>query len=81
MAEIESRAKDILFCDKNRETIRMSRLITRQIQLLEHLYSIFETKKVVDQSKLDADEVREIKSEYNKLIKNRGAQILSVTNC
>ncbi|MGH9977165.1 MAG: hypothetical protein ACRD8Z_15215, partial [Nitrososphaeraceae archaeon] len=79
MAEVESRAKDILFCDKNSETIRMSRLITRQIQLLERLYAIFEAKKIVDQSKLDGDDVREIKAEYNKLIKNRGAQILSVT--
>jgi NTE family protein len=79
MAEVESRAKDILFCDKNNETIRMSRLITRQIRLLNRLYTIFESKKVVDQSKLDVDEVREIESEYKKLIRNRGAQILSVT--
>jgi NTE family protein len=57
----------------------MSRLITRQIRLLNRLYTIFESKKVVDQSKLDVDEVREIESEYKKLIRNRGAQILSVT--
>ncbi|MGH9950958.1 MAG: patatin-like phospholipase family protein, partial [Nitrososphaeraceae archaeon] len=78
MAEVESRAKDILFSDKNMETIRMSRLITRQIQLIKRLYNIFETDKLVDKSKIDSNEVREIESEYNKLIENYGAQILSV---
>jgi NTE family protein len=79
MAEVESRAKDILFSDKNMETIKMSRLITRQIQLIERLYNIFETGGVVDHTKLDPDEVKKIKTEYNKLIENHGAQILSVT--
>ncbi|MGH9982325.1 MAG: patatin-like phospholipase family protein [Nitrososphaeraceae archaeon] len=78
MAEVQSRAKDILFCDKNMETIRMSRLITRQIQLIKRLYNIFETDKLIDRSKINANEVREIESEYNKLIENYGAQILSV---
>jgi NTE family protein len=79
MAEVESRAKDILFCDKNMETLKMSRLITRQIQLIERLYNIFQRENVVDHSKLDPDEVKQIKSEYKKLIENHGAQILSVT--
>jgi NTE family protein len=75
MAEVQSRTKDILFSDKDMGTIRMSRLITRQIQLINRLYSIFEN---ADQSKLDPEEVRELKSEYDRLIGNRGAQILSV---
>jgi NTE family protein len=77
MAEVESRAKDILFCDKNMENIKMSRLITRQIQLIERLYEIFE--KLVDHSKLDIKEVKRIKEEYNILIENHGAVIKSVT--
>jgi NTE family protein len=79
IAEVESRAKDILFCDKNMETLKMSRLITRQIQLIERLYNIFQMENVVDHSKIDPDEVKQIKSEYKKLIENHGAQILSVT--
>ena len=78
MAEVQSRAKDILFSDKNMETIRMSKLITRQIQLIKRLYNIFETDKLIDKSKIYANEVKEIESEYNKLIENYGAQILSV---
>ena len=79
MAEVESRAKDILFSDKNMETLKMSRLITRHIRLIERLYNIFQMEKVVDQSKIDPDEVKQINSEYKKLIENYGAQILSVT--
>jgi NTE family protein len=77
MAEVESRAKDILFCDKNMDNIKMSRLVTRQIQLIERLYEVFD--KFVDQSKLDSKEVEKIKEEYNMLIENYGAVIKSVT--
>jgi NTE family protein len=77
MAEVESRAKDILFSDKNMENIKMSKLITRQIQLIERLYEVFD--KLVDKAKLDDKEVETIKSEYNTLIGNYGAVIKSVT--
>src|SRR5215218_3818887 len=77
MAEVESRAKDIIFCDKNMDNIKMSRLITRHIQLVERLYEVFE--KLVDQSKLEPEEIKMIKSEYNTLIDNYGAEIKSVT--
>jgi NTE family protein len=77
MAEVESRAKDILFSDKNMDNIKMSRLITRQIQLIERLYEVFD--KFVEQSKLDSKEVKKIKEEYNTLIENHGAVIKSVT--
>ena len=77
MAEVESRAKDIIFSDKNMDNIKMSRLITRHIQLIEHLYDIVEKK--VDLSQIDPKELEKIKSEYNTLINNYGAQIKSVT--
>ena len=54
----------------------MSRLITRQIQLLERLYDVFEK---VDQSKIDPEQVKKIKTEYNTLVNNYGAEIKSVT--
>jgi predicted acylesterase/phospholipase RssA len=53
------------------------RLITRHIQLIEHLYDILEKK--VDLSQIDRQELEKIKSEYNMLINNYGAQIKSVT--
>jgi NTE family protein len=77
MTEVESRAKDIIFSDKNMDNIKLSRLITRHIQLIEHLYDIVEKK--VDLSQLDPQELEKIKSEYNILINNYGAQIKSLT--
>ncbi|MGH9983468.1 MAG: patatin-like phospholipase family protein [Nitrososphaeraceae archaeon] len=79
LAEVESRAKDILFSDKNTDTIKMSKLITRQIKLIKRLYNIFETSRAVDHSRLDPEDIKDIKSEYIKLIENYGAQILSIT--
>lgn len=79
LAEVESRAKDILFSDKNMDTIKMSKLVTRQIQLIKKLYGIFETCNATGQLKLDPFDVNNIKSEYTKLIENYGAQILSIT--
>ena len=77
MAEVESRAKDIIFSDKNIDNIKMSRLITRHIQLIESLYDIVQNK--VDPAEIDRHELEKIKSEYNTLINNYGAQIKSVT--
>jgi len=76
LAEVESRARDILFCDKDMDDIRMSRFITRQIKLIRRLYEVFE--KFGPQSGLSENEIAKIKSEYSKLIHNYGAQILSV---
>jgi NTE family protein len=77
MAEVESRAKDIIFSDKNMDNIKMSRLITRHIQLIENLYDIVQKK--VDPTEIDHHQLEKIKSEYNALINNYGAQIKSVT--
>ena len=77
MAEVESRVKDIIFSDKNMDNIKMSRLITRHIQLIESLYDIVEKK--VDPTEIHRHQLEKIKSEYNTLINNYGAQIKSVT--
>ena len=76
MAEVESRSKDIIFSDNNMDNIKMSRLITSHIQLIEILYDIMQKK--VDPTEIDRH-VEKIKSEYNTLINNYGAQIKSVT--
>jgi len=59
------------------DNIKISRLITRHIRLIESFYDILENK--IDQSNLDPQELEKIKSEYNILIHNYGALIKSVT--
>jgi NTE family protein len=76
MSEVLDRAKDIIFSDKTRHNIKMSRLVTRQIQLIECLYDIF--VKCEESKLLTPKEIREIRKEYNSLVQNYGAEIHSV---
>ena len=75
--EVVNRYKDILFCDKDIESIKNARLFTRHIKLIEKLYEIFE--KQADHSTLTKQERNDIQNEYKDLIENYGAEIKSVT--
>jgi NTE family protein len=75
--EVVNRYKDILFCDKDIESIKNAKLVTRHIKLIEKLYDIFEQQ--VDRSILSKKEVNHIQNEYKDLIENYGAEIRSVT--
>ena len=76
MGEVLDRARDIIFSDKTKFTIKMSRLITRQIKLIEELYDVFENSR--ENLKLHSDKVSFIEKEYNDLINTYGAEILSI---
>lgn len=75
IVEVLDRARDIIFSDKTKFTVKMSKIMTRQIKLIEDLYDIFE---IADLSEVDSEKVERIKSEYEKIIHNYGAQILSI---
>jgi NTE family protein len=75
MMEVLDRTRDIIFSDKTKMSIRMSRFITRQIKLIEDLYDIFET---ADHSRFESSKIKHIKNEYQKLVHEHGAEILSV---
>lgn len=75
MMEVLDRTRDIIFSDKTKASMKMSRYITRQIKLIEDLYDVFET---ADHLKFHANKIKHIKEEYGKLVHNYGAEILSV---
>jgi NTE family protein len=75
MTEVMSRAKDIMFSDKTQSLEKMSRLITRQVNLIETLYDIFEDS---DKSKLDKDKINYINKEHSLLVDKHGAKILKI---
>ncbi len=74
--EVANRYKDILFCDKDIESIKNAKLVTRHIKLIEKLYDVFEQH--VDHAILSEKEVNNIHNEYKDLIENYGAEIKSV---
>lgn len=91
MTEVLDRSKDIMFSDKTKHSIKMAKIMTRQIRLIEQLYEYFEKseeKKMLQDGNVNHnskddiisnDEIETIKKEYKKIVHNRGAEILSVT--
>ena len=95
MTEVLDRTKDIMFSDKTLHSLKMAKVMTRQIQLIEKLYEYFEKSenKTISQNDngggktIDIEndytftnnEVEKMRKEYKNLVHNRGAEILSVT--
>jgi NTE family protein len=75
MGEVQSRAKDIMFTDKDHSLRKISKLITRHINLIETLYDIF---KEYDHSKIDRDKIEYIEREHKILVEKFGAKILDI---
>ena len=75
MSEVQSRAKDIMFTDKDQSLRKMSKLITRHINLIETLYDIFQE---YDHSKIDKDIIEYIEREHKMLLEKFGAKILDI---
>jgi NTE family protein len=76
MSEVQSRAKDIMFTDKDQSLGKISKLITRHIKLIETLYDMFEE---YDHSKIDKDIIKYIEKEHKLLVEKYGAKILKIT--
>jgi NTE family protein len=75
MTEVMSRAKDIMFSDKTQSLEKMSRLITRHVNLIEALYDVFEES---EKSKIDKDKIEFINKEHSSLVQKHGAKILKL---
>jgi NTE family protein len=75
MSEVMSRAKDIMFSDKTESLEKMSRLITRQVNLIEALYDIVQA---TDQIKIEKEKMDYINKEHYALVEKYGAKILKL---
>ena len=75
MSGVMSRAKDIMFSDKTQSLEKMSKLITRQVNLIETLYDIFQES---DKSKINKDKIDYITKEHLALVEKHGAKILKL---
>jgi NTE family protein len=75
MSEVMSRAKDIMFSDKTESLEKMSRLITRHVNLIEALYDIVQA---TDQIKIEKEKMEYINKEHYTLVEKHGAKILKL---
>lgn len=76
MSEVMSRAKDIMFSDKTQSLEKMSRLITRHVNLIEALYDVFEES---EKSNIDKGKIEYIIKEHSSLVQKYGAKILKLS--
>ena len=75
MSEVQSRAKDIMFIDKDQSLTKISKLLTRHISLIETLYDIF---KESDHSRIDKEIINYIEKEHKILVEKFGGKILDI---
>ena len=76
LAEVQHRARDIMFSDKSQQQIKMSKVITRYLRYIEELYQIID--KNIDPAKLDKKQLEKIRHTYTKMKRERGAEIKSI---
>jgi NTE family protein len=76
LPEVLHRARDIMFSDKTAHNIKMSKVITRHLEFIEELYKIVENN--IDPSKIDRRKLDNIHQKYQKMMKERGAEIKKI---
>ncbi|PWU82325.1 MAG: hypothetical protein DLM72_02380 [Candidatus Nitrosopolaris wilkensis] len=85
MLQAWHRARDIIYCDKTDNNIRMSKIISRHLSLLKDMHDVISTNVKMDNKDHNKNEklkerLRKIDHEYNKLARQRGA-IIQETIC
>jgi len=73
MTEVQARIKDILYGDKSKTLKQISKIITRQLELIENMYP------ELDFQKIDPKKSEYIKKEYEQLVNKYGAKIHNIT--
>ncbi len=80
MIEVWHRARDIMHTDKTDQTVRLSKAITRYLELLKQMHDIL--MELFDSGKLDEttrEKFKKVEPEYHKLAVERGALIKEIT--
>ena len=77
MMESWHRARDIMHTDKTDHTVRMSRVISRQLGLIKEMHDIIESAKL---DKKNEEKFALLKLEYHRLACERGAIIKQITH-
>src|SRR5215469_2094062 len=78
LAEVQHRARDILFSNKSQYQIKMSKVITRYLKYIEELYQIID--KNIEAAKIDKKQLERIHRTYTKVKRERGAEIKNIVH-
>ncbi len=75
MSEVWHRARDIMHTDKTGHNVRMSRVITRYLELLKEMHEILITAELDEKARA---KLKRIEPEYHRLATERGAIIQEI---
>jgi NTE family protein len=78
LAEVYHRARDIMFCDKSQNSIKISKVITRYLKYIEELYQIID--KNIDPARIDKKQLERIRHTFTKMRRERGAEIRGIVH-
>ena len=78
LAGVYHRARDIMFCDKSQNNIKMSKVITRYLKYIEELYQIID--KNIDPARIDKKQLEKIRHTFTKMKRERGAEIRGIVH-
>ena len=73
LPDVYHRARDIIFSDKSRHNMKMSKVISMYLNYMEELYQIIEDN--IDKLQLDNGQLKRIRRKYEKYKKEHGAEI------
>lgn len=77
LLEVQHRARDIMFSDKTLHNIKMSKVITYYLRLMDDLYTMLENN-FNSEKKEDKDKFEQLRLRYKKVAEEHGAEIKRV---
>ncbi|HEY9386859.1 MAG TPA: patatin-like phospholipase family protein [Nitrososphaeraceae archaeon] len=76
LPEVYHRARDIIFSDKTKHNVTMSKVITRYLEYIEELYQLLENN--IHRISVDQKQLKRIRQKYKKYKHERGAEIKNI---
>jgi NTE family protein len=75
MIESWHRARDIMHSDKTEHNVKMSKVISRYVDMIKKMHDILENAQLDNKSR---DDLQKLQHEYHKLASQRGAMIKNI---
>jgi len=76
LPEVYHRARDIMFSDKTKYNVTMSKVISRYLNYIEELYQLVENN--IDKLQIDEKQLKRIRRKYKKYKQEHGAEIKKI---
>ncbi|MDN5866580.1 MAG: hypothetical protein L0H55_04180 [Candidatus Nitrosocosmicus sp.] len=76
LPDVYHRARDIMFSDKSKHNVRMSKVVSMYLNYMEEIYQIVENN--IDKLQLDEKQLKRIRRKYRKYKQEHGDEIKEI---